>query len=165
VFATSCLTGPAFVRHVGNRGSLVFGFFCMCFFCVAYTIASKFNETAWLDWGMLMLASAAVGFAASPIWVAQNTYLTKQALGWSAAEDKLNPPTEERKSDEIPMMGSANGMFWFCFQATQISGNVFASALLNAGVNNTVVFLGYLGFAGLGMLVSSRLRDDKQEQD
>ena len=165
IFAASCLVGPAFVARVGNSKSLAFGFCCMCFFCVAYVVASNDNNLQTLNWPVLMLAGAAVGFAASPIWVAQGAYITQQAKLWSAACPPLDAAGNAivGAADAIPRMGDANGIFWACFQATQISGNILPSVMLNAGASNTAVFLVYLVFAICGTLVASRLRKPPAE--
>jgi MFS family permease len=165
IFAASCLVGPAFVARVGNSKSLAFGFCCMCFFCVAYVVASNDNDLQVVNWPVLMLAGAAVGFAASPIWVAQGAYITQQAKLWSAASPPLDAAGNAivGAADAIPRMGDANGIFWACFQATQISGNILPSVMLNAGASNTAVFLVYLVFAICGTLVASRLRKPPAE--
>lgn len=168
VFATSCLVGPAFVARIGNARSLTFGFGCMVFFCVAYVVASNDHDNPNVNWPILLLAGSAVGFAASPIWVAQGAYITQMAKLWSAADP---PPGETDasgaliKTEEgtIPRMGDANGLFWACFQATQISGNLLPSVMLGAGASNTAVFLVYLGFAVCGTVVASMLRSPPAE--
>jgi MFS family permease len=177
VFATSCLIGPAFVARIGNARSLTFGFGCIVFFCVAYVVASNDHGNSNVNWPILLLAGSAVGFAASPIWVAQGAYITQMAKLWSAADPpaaEIDASGAQIKADDgtIPRMGDANGLFWACFQATQISGNLLPSVMLGAGASNTAVFLVYLGFAICGTIVASMLRappaevvsDDAEEQ-
>ena len=132
----------------------------MCFFCVAYVVASNDNDLQVVNWPVLMLAGAAVGFAASPIWVAQGAYITQQAKLWSAASPPLDAAGNAivGAADAIPRMGDANGIFWACFQATQISGNILPAVMQNAGASNTAVFLVYLVFAICGTLVASRCK-------
>ena len=83
VCATSCFVGPAIAARLGSRRSLIFGCSCISFFCAAYFLASNDHNNEILNWPALMLAGAAVGFAASPIWVAQGAYITEQAKLWS----------------------------------------------------------------------------------
>ena len=169
VFAASCLLGPALVARLGERASLVLGFAAICFFCVAYMLAATDDGNATLNWPLLLLAGAAVGFAASPIWVAQGSFITAQAKLWSKADPparRANPhrvgsaahaALEEAVATSIPRMGEANAIFFVCFQATQISGNLLPSLLLHGGATDADVFLVYLCFAAAGTLVASRL--------
>jgi hypothetical protein len=169
VFAASCLLGPALVARLGERASLVLGFAAISFFCVAYVLAATDGGNTTLNWPLLLLAGVAVGFAASPIWVAQGSFITAQAKLWSKADPparRANPhrvgsaahaAAEEAAAASIPRMGEANAIFFVCFQATQISGNLLPSLLLHGGATDVQVFLVYLCFAAAGTLVASRL--------
>lgn len=147
IFTISCLFGPAFEFRVGNIRSLFLGFTSIVFFAVAYIIASNYDDKEALKWIVLCLGAAALGAMASPIWVAQGTYITEQANGWASA------------LGEDSKMATATGIFFLCFQATQVSGNLIESVVMNATNNNSnLVFIIYLVFALAGTACVKTLR-------
>ena len=106
-----------------------------------------------------------MGFAAAPLWVAQGAYVTAQARGWSRADERAGQGGArgdrgggDTAGENIARMATAQGIFWCCFQATQVTGNLIPSLLLNAGASDTTVFVVYLGFAVLGCACVSALR-------
>eukprot|EP00937_MAST-01D_sp_MAST-1D-sp2_P000638 g638.t1 len=165
VFSASCLLGPAFVHRVGEKRSMQFAFLCFVLLTVAYVLTAESPGTPALGWTLLLFFSVAVGFAAAPLWVAQGAYVTAQARGWSRADERAGQGGArgdrgggDTAGENIARMATAQGIFWCCFQATQVTGNLIPSLLLNAGASDTTVFVVYLGFAVLGCACVSALR-------
>eukprot|EP00936_MAST-01D_sp_MAST-1D-sp1_P002472 g2472.t1 len=175
VFAISCFFGPSFVYRAGDIRSMTYGFIAICIFAVAYVIAAQDVPDA-LVWFCLLFASSLVGLMAAPLWIGQGAYMTSQARAWSEAETREGGLIARRRSasraksatgiddvdganDTIPMMATAQGIFWLCFQCTQISGNVIPSLILCSGQSVTLVFVVYLVFAACGTMSVSCLRD------
>jgi len=160
VFTVNCLLGPSLVAKLGVKLCLTLGFCTICFFGFAYLVALCEPDMTTLRWTMVLISASLVGFAASPIWTAQGSYMTANAKELSAKW----VPGYNKDSEEIPMMGTANGVFWMCLQLTQVSGNILPSVMTNAGASNKMVFVVYVVVAFVGVLVTAFLRPVHVEQ-
>jgi len=150
VFTGFSIPGPAVVSRLGAKWSL---FIAMIFFstwCAANTVVIEYPENVGLAWGFLIPSSALVGLGASFLWVAQGSYLTRNAALYSVSKGM----------EESASLGFFNGIFFGIFQMTQISGNILASILLDVvGASKTVLFVIFLISAFIGTTLVFFLRD------
>jgi len=154
VFTLACLVGPSFVNFFGVKRALLAGFTGVVIFGLAYFVALQYSYLTDLKWILVLFSAAMVGFLASPIWTAQGAYMTANAKELSKRwADNYDP-----RSGDIPLMGFANGVFWLCFQLTQVSGNVIPSIMLHAGASTSAVFLVYMAVAIVGVTLTLFLR-------
>jgi MFS family permease len=167
VLTINCLFGPSLVTKLGVRGSLVFGFACICFFGAAYLVAVLLPKSCDGDycdganairWSLVLTAASLFGFAASPTWVAQGSYMTANAKELSKKWAHRGLIEYDESSSDLPVMGFLNGIFWMILQLTQVTGNVVPAAMQNAGASTSAVFIVYLVFGVLGLLIISLLR-------
>eukprot|EP01061_Rhynchopus_euleeides_P026345 TRINITY_DN4309_c0_g2_i1.p1 TRINITY_DN4309_c0_g2~~TRINITY_DN4309_c0_g2_i1.p1 ORF type:complete len:516 (+),score=163.79 TRINITY_DN4309_c0_g2_i1:71-1618(+) len=145
VFTLCCLVGPYIVEYLGAKWSIATAFLIFSFFCGANFAVALWPDTTALQWGALVPSSALVGVAASFLWTAQGAYVTINA----------NKYAQSLNMDKEAVLGTFYGIFFGFFQATQISGNLAASLLLDkAGWSHSALMLFYLCFAGGGTLFS-----------
>eukprot|EP01065_Artemidia_motanka_P025640 TRINITY_DN30615_c0_g1_i1.p1 TRINITY_DN30615_c0_g1~~TRINITY_DN30615_c0_g1_i1.p1 ORF type:complete len:589 (+),score=183.52 TRINITY_DN30615_c0_g1_i1:79-1845(+) len=145
-FTLCCLIGPYAVDLIGPKWSISSAFCLFSFFCAANVVVAKFPKEVGLQWGLLVPASAMVGFAASFLWTAQGTYLTTNAILYAR---------QTGSDSHTSALGLFNGIFWGFFQFTQISGNMAESLLLNqAGWSTTALMTLYVICAGAGTVLS-----------
>ncbi|XP_071790200.1 protein unc-93 homolog A-like [Asterias amurensis] len=114
----SCLFAPALIRVVGTKWTIA-----ICVACYSvYTACNFYPEDYTLIPGGLVL-----GMAAAPLWTAQATYLTTSAISYADIKN------------EVPevVINQFNGIFFFFFQSSQISGNLVASLVLYPYANDS----------------------------
>eukprot|EP00756_Hemistasia_phaeocysticola_P013055 Hpha_TRINITY_DN15248_c0_g1::TRINITY_DN15248_c0_g1_i1::g.67783::m.67783 len=155
-FTVCCLIGPYVVDVIKPKWSISVAFINFSIFCCANMLVSKFPKSVELQWGVLVPASALVGFSASFLWTAQGTYLTIIAIQYA---------TVTGMESQTAALGLFNGIFWGFFQFTQITGNLAESLLLNqAGWSNTSLMLLYLVSAGSGLTLSLFLQNVSDDE-
>ncbi|XP_071790994.1 protein unc-93 homolog A-like [Asterias amurensis] len=115
----SCLFAPTLIRIIGTKWSIVISVACFSL----YT-ACNFYPVDYI----LLPGGVLVGLAAAPLWISQGTYLTTSAFRYA---ELMN---------EVPeaVVNQFNGIFFFFFQSSQISGNLVASLVLYPSSNATV---------------------------
>jgi MFS family permease len=149
VFTILSIPGPAVVSRLGAKWSLFIAFIMVCTWCAANAVVIEFPENDAIAWGFLIPSSALVGVGASFLWVAQGTYLTRNAAFYAMCKGE----------DQAAYIGLFNGIFFGIFQMTQISGNITASILLDVvGASKTVLFLVFMACAIIGTALVFFLR-------
>ena len=120
---------------------------------IVVNLPDIFNK---LDIGFVFFAILP-GFGASIMWIGQGAYTTESARLYALCTGK----------EETASLGLFNGIFWFCFQATQIAGNLLSSLVLSKDKDSsgappydtTMLLIGiYCGLAGLGTVLLCFLR-------
>ena len=112
----SCLFAPALIRIVGTKWAIA-----ICIACYSVYTACNFYP---MDY-TLIPGGLLLGLAAAPLWTAQATYLTTSAISYADLKNEV-PET---------VINQFNGIFFFIFQGSQISGNLVASLVLYPGSN------------------------------
>jgi MFS family permease len=152
VFTLFSIPGPAVVSKLGAKWSLFIAFVLMCTWCAANAVVIEYPENEPLAYAFLIPSSALVGLGASFLWVAQGSYLTRNAALYSLSKGE----------DEAAHIGLFNGIFFGIFQMTQISGNITASILLDVvGATKFALFVIFLISAAIGTALSFFLRPVK----
>ncbi|RUS86862.1 hypothetical protein EGW08_005399 [Elysia chlorotica] len=114
------LFGPMSARLIGHKGLLCLGFLGH----LCYTCANLMPV-----WGILIPVSAVLGLSAAGIGMSRGVYLT--ALSRSYIHFKNLP-----KSELYATMSFFSGFYYFGFKATQITGNLMSSAILQSKTYN-----------------------------
>ncbi|XP_046556060.1 protein unc-93 homolog A-like [Haliotis rubra] len=117
LYGTVILSGiltPSFIKLVGPKWSLVVAWACHC----VYT-ACNFYPT----WATLIPASIVVGASAGPMWTSQGLYITASGMRLSKISgEKLHA-----------VLSKLNGVFFMCYECTQVTGNLISSLVLKQG--------------------------------
>ncbi|XP_071093960.1 protein unc-93 homolog A-like [Haliotis cracherodii] len=117
LYGTVILSGiltPPFIRLVGPKWTLVIAWVCHC----VYT-ASNFYPT----WATLIPASILLGAIAGPMWTSQGLYITASGMRLSKISgEKLHA-----------VLSKLNGVFFMCYECTQVTGNLISSLVLKQG--------------------------------
>ncbi|XP_038061555.1 protein unc-93 homolog A-like [Patiria miniata] len=114
----SSLLAPALIRAVGTKWAIA-----LCTLCYTVYTASNYYPRDYT----LIPAGLILGLAAAPLWISQGTYLTTTAISYADIKNKV--PEE--------VINQFNGVFFFFFQASQITGNLVASLVLYPDTNMT----------------------------
>ncbi|KAK6183950.1 hypothetical protein SNE40_006512 [Patella caerulea] len=117
LYGTILISGtmaPSFIRIVGAKRSLVIAW-------IIHTIytASNFYPT----WATLIPSSILLGGIAGPQWTSQGLYLSRSGDAYSRI---INENIHSALS-------KLNGIFFTCYEATQITGNLISSLVLQQG--------------------------------
>lgn len=110
----SGVLAPTIVKTIGGKLSLVIPWIVH----VVYTGANFFPGFA-----TLLPASVLLGLVSGPQWVSQSLYIARNA-------DSLDHGNHE-------ILSKMNGIFFTCYETTQITGNLVASFILNQGKYET----------------------------
>ncbi len=111
VFILSGFVTPGFVKLLGTKYSLLFGFISH----LIYTLANFYPS-----WFTLIPSSVVIGFASGPLWAASSTHLAEVAV-------RIAPALGE--SQDL-LISRFTGTFFFIFQFSQIPGNLASSLIL-----------------------------------
>ncbi|XP_046382066.1 protein unc-93 homolog A-like [Haliotis rufescens] len=117
LYGTIILSGiltPPFIRLVGPKWTLVVAWVCHS----VYT-ASNFYPT----WSTLIPASILLGAIAGPMWTAQGLYITTNG-------ERIAKTTGQKLHS---ILSKLNGVFFMCYESTQITGNLISSLVLKQG--------------------------------
>ncbi|XP_035681661.1 protein unc-93 homolog A-like [Branchiostoma floridae] len=111
----SCLYAPFFIHKVGSCKWTV----VTCLLGHALYTSSNFYPS----WYTLVPSSVLLGASSGPLWTAQSTYLANSAQEYA---NILQHGTEGA-------MAKFNGVFYFLFDLSGISGNLISSLVLSTG--------------------------------
>ncbi|ESO97545.1 hypothetical protein LOTGIDRAFT_152636 [Lottia gigantea] len=136
VVALSCLYGtiilsgilaPSFIKIVGAKRSLV----------IAWIIHTVYvGSNFYPSWATLIPSSVLLGGIAGPMWTSQGLYLTANGNAYSKLINE----------NFHSALSKLNGIFFTCYEATQIIGNLISSLVLSKSSsvenNNTAISCG-----------------------
>ncbi|KAK3778918.1 hypothetical protein RRG08_013179 [Elysia crispata] len=118
-----CFLAPVCARLIGHKGILCVSFFGhLCYTC------TNFFPT----WATLLPVSAVQGVLTGGLGMSQSVFIT--SISTSYNHYKMLP-----KSRLYGTMSFFNGIFFCCFKATHITGNVLSSAILQSKSYNASV--------------------------
>ncbi|XP_022096334.1 protein unc-93 homolog A-like [Acanthaster planci] len=112
----SSLYAPALIRAIGTKWAITVCIFCYTLFTIANYYPREYT---------LIPAGLILGLAGAPLWISQGTYLTTTATSYTDIKNKV--PEN--------VINQFNGIFFFFFQGSQITGNLVASLVLYPSSN------------------------------
>ncbi|XP_022096277.1 protein unc-93 homolog A-like isoform X2 [Acanthaster planci] len=112
----SSLFAPALIRAIGTKWAIAVCIFCYTLFTIANYYPREYT---------LIPAGLILGLAGAPLWISQGTYLTTTAISYADIKNKV--PEN--------VINQFNGIFFFFFQGSQITGNLVASLVLYPSSN------------------------------
>lgn len=136
VFTVSGFIAGFVVQKAGERIALVVGSSSY----VAYIAANVYPE-----YYTLLPTAAYLGFGASILWAAQGAYLAK--------------------SSDKDTLGYYSGVFFACFMASNVIGNIISGLLIYYDKSVHFLFYVLLGIAGVAMLLFLLLRKPRRRAD
>lgn len=108
---------PAVIRILNAKRTLTVAWVCHAL----YTL-SNFYPT----FLTLLTSSLLLGVIAGPMWTAQGLYISASGMAYA----------QENKVDIHAALSKFNGIFFACYEATQITGNLISSLVLMKGTYN-----------------------------
>eukprot|EP00050_Salpingoeca_kvevrii_P010585 m.9224 g.9224 ORF g.9224 m.9224 type:complete len:504 (+) comp2950_c0_seq1:93-1604(+) len=120
VFFFSAFFGPTYIKLLGPKASIIWQSVNLGLFVLATWYPRTYT---------LYTAAGLTGLAAPAMWVAQGAY-----INWLSGET-IAARHGGRYTGESPdaLVGSMQGVFFFIFQMTQVSGNLISSLVLHQG--------------------------------
>ena len=120
MFIAAGFVTPGFLKLLGTKYSLLFGFICH----LIYTLTNYYPS-----WYTLVPGSILIGFASGPLWAAASTHLAEVAV--------MVAPSLGKKQDYL--ISKFTGVFFFFFQFSQVPGNLASSLILFPYTEDTTI--------------------------
>ncbi|XP_076449135.1 protein unc-93 homolog A-like isoform X2 [Babylonia areolata] len=136
---------PLVIRFLNAKRTLVLAFVCH----LLYTV-SNFYPT----FPTLLTSSLLLGAMAGPMWTAQGLYCTATGMAYAVV----------KQIETHGALSRFNGVFFAFYEATQISGNLIASLVLQRGSYNDSASDPHNKVCGAGVCPGMSLNSVKIEQ-